>query len=691
MPDWTGIHVTYVSPIPNPRRAALETDLRSSVHCEVTAVTGITHLIDDRPRVAKYVVDGVAVLLATPLAFAVAGSARPTWAALLIATASLALLKLALYGAMHMRERSWATVTFRDMRALVQLVVLSAVLGTLALGIISSTSPALWVPWNVGVIDAFITLCLMGGARAAVRHEHERIAGGVVDPDALEPVLVVGAGQAGALAVRELLRHPEMGLAPRILLDDDPAKRGMRISDVPVVGVLADAPRAIEEHHIGQVLIAIPSDRTGATRRVVDLVKSAHPEIPCKIIPGVYEVLSGKVDVSRIRYVDIDDLLGRPPVRLDVDTILSYLKGKRVLVTGAGGSIGSELVRQICRFEPAELILFGHGENSIYSLERELDRDWPRIRYHGVIGAIQNRDRLDSVFVNYRPEVVFHAAAHKHVPLMEQNPEEAVFNNIVGSRNLVDMALKHNVSHFVSISTDKAVNPTSIMGASKRMVEHLVKDAARRAAPDQVFVAVRFGNVLGSRGSVIPIFKSQIQAGGPVTVTHPDMVRYFMTIPEAAQLVLQASGMGHNNEVFLLDMGEQVRIVDLARDLIRLSGLQPDIDIKIEYTGVRPGERLSETLLTDFEQTIATTHEKIVIAKTDGADHEALHNTIDRLQQAAMVSDHAAIRSILQAFLEGANLTKAAAPRREALTGTEVVRPAAVPARWVGSSPADAV
>src|SRR5690606_25079300 len=370
-------------------------------------------------------------------------------------------------------------------------------------------------------------------------------------------------------------------------------------------------------------------------------------------VPGIYELLSGKVDVRRIREVDIDDLLGREPVKLDTDAILDHLSGKRVMIIGAGGSIGSELVRQICRFNLADLILFGHGENSIYALERELDRDWPEIKYHGVIGAIQNGARLDYVFSRYRPDVVFHAAAHKHVPLMEENPEEAVFNNIIGSRNLINLALKPGGTPFGNISTDKAVNPTSVMGASKRMVEYLVQDAARRAGAHQTFVSVRFGNVLGSRGSVIPIFKSQIAAGGPVTVTHPDMVRYFMTIPEAAQLVLQASGNGVDGEVYILDMGEPVRIVDLARDLIRLAGLEPDVDIPIQFTGMRPGERLVEVLMTEAERTDETPHEKIFVARAEPADREALAATVDALQQAALRSDHARIRSLLEEFLEG--------------------------------------
>ena len=373
-------------------------------------------------------------------------------------------------------------------------------------------------------------------------------------------------------------------------------------------------------------------------------------------MPGIYELLSGSVDIKRMREVEIQDLLGRPPIRLDTASILGYLENKTVMITGAGGSIGSEIVRQVCRFHPKELILFGHGENSIFQLERELERDWPDVAYHSVIGAIQNGVRLDYIFNRYKPQVIFHTAAHKHVPLMELNPEEAVFNNIIGSKNLVNLALKYGVSHFVNISTDKAVNPTSVMGSSKRMVEHIVQDAARKADEHQTFVSVRFGNVLGSRGSVIPTFKKQIAAGGPVTVTHPDMVRYFMTIPEASQLVLQASAQGTNGDIYILDMGEPVKIVDLARDLIKLSGFEPETDIQIVFTGIRPGEKMYEELMTNEERGGETPHEKIFVARPQPFSSAELEEAIHDLQEAALRSDHLLIRQRLEAFIEGCTL-----------------------------------
>src|SRR5690554_229223 len=544
----------------------------------------------------KLATDVALFALATVAAFALRyDGVVPAAAPVLIALGFSLPLKILMEFVLGLPARSWSSLTFRDLGALLALSVVVAVPGTLLLVVFGQ---AAGIPRSIALLDGAFTFILMAGVRALARYRHEQAVVHMVGPDFRKRVLVIGAGEAGSLAVRELLRHPETGMKPVAFLDDDITKRGMRVSSVPILGPVSMAKEVILEEKIDEVLIAMPSKGGYSVRQVIDHVREARPNMVYKIIPGVFQVLSGKVDVRRIREVDIDDLLGRDPIRLDTDAILGYLSGMRVMITGAGGSIGSELVRQICRFNPAELILFGHGENSIYSLERELERDWPHVKYHGVIGAIQNGARLDYVFTRYRPDIVFHAAAHKHVPLMEENPEEAIFNNVIGSRNLIHLALKHGVSHFVNISTDKAVNPTSVMGATKRMVEHLVQDAARRAAPGQTFVSVRFGNVLGSRGSVIPIFKSQIQAGGPVTVTHPDVVRYFMTIPESTQLVLQAASQGKNGEAYILDMGEPVRIVDLARELIRLSGFEPDVDIPIAFTGLRPGEKLYEELMT---------------------------------------------------------------------------------------------
>ncbi len=596
----------------------------------------------------------VLVLLAAPtLAYCVRLEGSPpahAVAAIVWGTVLLVPFKAVVYTTVRPYTQSWSAITFRDLGSLVGMVALYALPATFLLAVLG---PSLGVPRTLPALDALITLFGMAGWRALARLERERGALAEVETNHRRRVLVIGAGELGTTAVRELFRHPETGMLPIGYLDDAADKQGMRVAGVPVVGRLDDIKLVVREKRVDEVLIAVPEAHGKAARRVVDLVEDAAPGLRYKIIPGMHEVLSGKVDVRRIRDVDIGDLLGRPPVELDTGAILDYLKDKRVMITGAGGSIGSELVRQICRFMPRELVLFGHGENSIHALQTELDRDWPHVRYEPIIGAIQNGDRLDYVFSRYRPDVVFHAAAHKHVPLMETNPEEAVFNNVIGSRNLISLALQYGVTHFVNISTDKAVNPSSVMGASKRVVEYLVQDAALQAAPGQMFVSVRFGNVLGSRGSVLPTFTSQIRAGGPVTVTHPDMVRYFMTIPEAAQLVLEASGRGRNGEIYILDMGEPIRIVDLARDLIRLSGLEPGVDIDIVFTGTRPGEKLSESLMTERERTTATAHEKIFVASLEPRDHGRLVEVVRDLQAAARASDHAAIRHTLETFLDG--------------------------------------
>ena len=606
-------------------------------------------------RRTRFLADAVLIVLATPLAFLLRfdGQLQEQMAApIILTTLVLGSLKLLVYGAGRLATRSWSRVSFRDVPALALPFV---ALGVVAALVLVPFGPAWAIPRSLPLIDAMLTIFMMIVSRLIVRYRFETQVGANVSGKT-KRMLVVGAGEAGAMVTRELVRHPELGMKPVAFLDDDPQKRGLRVAGVTVVGSIDDAAKVVEDFGIDEVLIAMPSGNGVGIRKVIEALKQARSGLPYKIVPGLYEVISGQVDVKRIREVRIEDLLGRPPVRLDNDAILQYLNERIVLVTGAGGSIGSELVRQICRFNPAEIILVGHGENSIYALERELERDWPHITYRSVIAAIQNGDRLDYIFSQYRPDVVFHSAAHKHVPLMELNPEEAIFNNVVGTRNLIDMGLKHGVSHFVNISTDKAVHPTSVMGASKRMVEYLVQEAAARAQPGQVFVSVRFGNVLGSRGSVIPLFKSQIEAGGPVTVTHPDMVRYFMTIPEASQLVLQASGQGRNGDVYILDMGAPVNIYELARDLIRLSGFVPDVEIPIVITGMRPGEKLFEELMTAGEQTNRTAHEKIFVANVEPVPAATLFEMVDRLQKAALVSDHATIRELLEGFIDGCTL-----------------------------------
>ncbi len=563
----------------------------------------------------------------------------------------LVALKFAAYYIFNINVHSWTKFAFHDSASIVKAIATVGALSTLVLLI---TGPIGGVPRSIGLLDALITLIFMFGIRAASRYFYETRRENRMRPEKTKNILVLGAGEAGSLVVREMTRHPEMGLNPIGFLDDSRRKIGQQIAGIAVLGNLDDLDKTIRNYNVDEIIIAMPSAEGKVIRDIINRITATGTNVNYRTIPGVYELLSGKININRIRNVEIEDLLRRPTVQLDTAAILGSLEGKTVMITGAGGSIGSELVRQICRFRPKEIVLFGHGENSIYQLERELDRNWPDIKYHSVIGALQNGVRLDYVFRKYKPQVVFHTAAHKHVPLMESNPEEAIFNNIVAGKNLVNLALKYNVSHFVNISTDKAVNPTSVMGASKRMVEYVVQDAARRASVNQVFVSVRFGNVLGSRGSVIPLFKQQIAAGGPVTVTHPEMVRFFMTIPEAAQLVLQAASQGQNGEVYILDMGEPVKIVDLARDLIKLSGLEPDVDIPIVFTGMRPGEKLYEELMTEDERLeAATSHDKIFVAKCPPYDSVELERTITQLQDAALNSNHKLIRQHLSGFVEG--------------------------------------
>lgn len=470
------------------------------------------------------------------------------------------------------------------------------------------------------------------------------------------PTLIVGAGDAGAMIAREMSQNPQMGLHALGFVDDAPAKQGVRIYGLPVLGKSADLPRLIAQFGIEQTIIAMPTASGKVLRQVMQWSEQSGAR--ARIIPGIYEILDGKVNVSQLRNIQIEDLLRREPVVTDTAGVQQLLRGKRVLVTGGGGSIGSELCRQILRCQPEHLIIFGHGENSVFEIENELNDlrakmlksgllDPSQAKISSVIGDLRHANRVNALMGEYRPHVIFHAAAHKHVPLMERNAPEAITNNVIGTQMLVNAALAHDVEKFVMISSDKAVNPTTIMGASKRIAEMVVIQAANRRVKGnkRAFCAVRFGNVLGSRGSVVLTFRKQIAAGGPVTVTHPDMERFFMTIPEAVQLVLQAGVMGQGGEIFVLDMGEPVKILDLARTLIELSGLQPGRDIDIAFTGIRPGEKLYEELFLSHESYERTRHEKIFIATNSEANIPAnLDTVVATLAAAADRNDPAAIR-----------------------------------------------
>jgi FlaA1/EpsC-like NDP-sugar epimerase len=437
-----------------------------------------------------------------------------------------------------------------------------------------------------------------------------------------ERVLIVGAGNAGIDLVEEMQRNPQLGFNPIAFVDDDPQKLHAKIRGILVVGDRYTIPNIVQSLQIQKVIIAMPTVAGKIIREIVDICQATG--IQTSTLPGIDEILNNRVRIDSIRDVRIEDLLRRDPVQTDIERVAQFLKGKSVLITGAGGSIGSELCRQICKFRPAEIMLMGHGENSVFNIQQELEQLIKILQEDGkaqqyvpristFIADIRFKERLKHAFEKFQPDVIFHAAAHKHVPLMELNSPEAITNNVLGTKNLLDMAIEYDVQNFVMISTDKAVNPTNVMGASKRVAEMLVLQAAKDSA--RPYVAVRFGNVLGSRGSVVPTFKKQIAAGGPITVTHPDICRYFMTIPEAVQLVLQAAVVGNGGEVFMLNMGQPVKIVDLAKELIRLSGYEVNKDIDIVFTGLRPGEKLFEELFIEGEEYEPTQHEKLMIVK----------------------------------------------------------------------------
>jgi FlaA1/EpsC-like NDP-sugar epimerase len=443
-------------------------------------------------------------------------------------------------------------------------------------------------------------------------------------------VLIVGAGDCGALIAKEFMTSNSF-LGNRIIgfIDDDTHKRNMQVVGLPVLGTRLNIEEITAKHQIHDIIIAMPSAKRVHITEIINICKLTGAKV--KIIPSINDFIRGRVAVKSLRNVEVEDLLGREPVITDLEGIANYVSDKVVLVTGAGGSIGSELCRQISSFKPSSLLLLGHGENSIYLIEMELRFKFPNVHLETVIADIQDRGRLDDVFRKFRPQVVFHAAAHKHVPLMERNPSEAVKNNVFGTRNVADCADKYKAERFVMISSDKAVNPSSIMGATKRIAEMYIQSI--NTISETQFVAVRFGNVLGSRGSVIPRFKEQIAAGGPVTVTHPDMVRYFMTIPEAVQLVIQAGSFAKGGEIFVLDMGKPVRILDLAQDLIRLSGYEPNVDIEIKFSGMREGEKLFEELLTDEEAVSSTQHERIYIGKPTQINRVELELQFKRIEK----------------------------------------------------------
>jgi FlaA1/EpsC-like NDP-sugar epimerase len=519
-------------------------------------------------------------------------------------------LKLASLVGLGLYRRLWRYASVSDvemlMAAAMACAVIDGVLGLALLPLLGFTSGRM--SYAVILLSACLSALALTLPRLASRVLARRDRR--LRREDARRAIIVGAGVAGGMIVRELLENPQLGLVPVAAVDDDPNKHRLRLHNVPILGPLSAICHVASKVGATDVVIAMPSAPGKAIR---DVLRSASEAgLKTRTVPGIYEILSGEKRVDALRQIQIQDLLRREPIKTNVDQVASLVESRVVLVTGAGGSIGSELCRQLARFNPARIVAVGRGENSIFELLQEFTRSFPRIRMEAVIADVRDHARMASIIAEHRPYSVFHAAAHKHVPLMEANVAEAVLNNVLGTQNVVTLCAENDVEHFVLISTDKAVRPTSIMGATKRIAEHLVHQRALER--ETGYVSVRFGNVLGSRGSVVPTFMRQIAEGGPVTVTHPDMVRFFMTIPESVQLVLQAAALGNQGEVFVLDMGEPVRVRDLAMDLIELSGLEAGVDIEVKYTGIRPGEKLFEELFFRGDNIVPTIHPKILRA-----------------------------------------------------------------------------
>jgi FlaA1/EpsC-like NDP-sugar epimerase len=570
--------------------------------------------------------------------------------------------KLTVFSTLGFYKRYWRYASIEELTYIAMLTMGATVLQTVIFDILDNilhlTSNQL--PDSLPLIDGLFSCIIIGGLRFSFRLI-ERIKQRRANFFPKERVLIVGAGSAGVAIVQEMQRNPQLGLYPVAFVDDNPEKLNHRIKGITVIGDRHKIPDIVKSLHVRKVIIAMPTVAGQVIKDIVDICNKSG--VQTSTIPGINEIINGRVPIESIRDVRIEDLLRREPVQTEIEKVREFIKGKKVLVTGAGGSIGSELCRQILKCRPGEMILVGHGENSVFNIQQELEqvaqglkneskgqRNIPKIS--ALIADIRFKSRLKFAFEKHQPDVIFHAAAHKHVPLMELNPGEAITNNVIGTKNLVDLALEYNVKNFVMISTDKAVNPTNVMGASKRVAEMIVLQAAHKSGKS--YVAVRFGNVLGSRGSVVPTFKKQIAAGGPITVTHPEICRYFMTIPEAVQLVLQGAVLGRCGEVLMLNMGEPVKIVDLAKELIRLSGYEVNKDIDIVFTGLRPGEKLYEELFIAGEKYEQTQHQKLFVVKNaSGIVPDNLLVKVDALSHAASKNDRNSILFILEQIVPG--------------------------------------
>jgi FlaA1/EpsC-like NDP-sugar epimerase len=551
-------------------------------------------------------------------------------------------IRIALFWMFGLYGWVWYYMGVREVRDIAAAV--SA--GSVALMAIAMAATRFAFPETLLVVDWLIVMALVSGERLSIRlwREHNARQASLVERQTKKRLLVVGAGDAAEIITREIGNRPSLGYQLVGYADDDSRKLGQTVHGVTVLGTTEDIPDLVSKHNVNEIIIAIPSAPGQSMRRIVDQCERAL--VKFKTLPALHEIIDGEMTFSRIREVEVEDLLRREPYRPDLNGIGSYLEGSRVLVTGAAGSIGSELCRQIATFDPAQLIMFDISENGLHELELEMNQQLPNLIMAIVVGNVRSKEKADAMMDLYHPNIVFHAAAHKHVPMMEKNPDEAVLNNILGTKVWIEAADRHGVERFVFVSTDKAVNPTSVMGATKRVAGMMVQCKSRESPTK--FVVVRFGNVLGSNGSVVPLFKKQITRGGPVTVTHPDMVRYFMTIGEAAHLIIEAGALGDGGEVFVLDMGQPVKIMDLARDMIKLSGLKEGEDIRIEFIGIRPGEKLYEEPLTQMEGTTATRHQGIFLAKMEEVDKEKLGRGIEELERLAWNRDVQAIRERLK-------------------------------------------
>jgi len=541
-------------------------------------------------------------------------------------------------------NRLWRYASIGELLAVTSTVSLGSVIAIAAAYFFSAGT--LQFSRGVFVLQWLLNVFLIGGSRLGWRLLRDYglkpgpTKGG-------KPILIVGAGDAGAMVAKELKNHYNGQINLVGFIDDDPSKKKLQILGSLVLGGREEIPDIVKQHGVQEIVLAMPSAEGKMIREVVEICHKTDAGV--KTIPGMYDLLEGNVTINQIREVQVEDLLGRAPVKVDLDSISHYLKGEVVLLTGAGGSIGSELCRQVAGFSPKKLLLLDVSENNVYDIEMELSNSFPQLDIYPIVKDVRDEQAVEQVFKLHNPKVVFHAAAHKHVPLMEVNPEEAIKNNVMGTYNVASAADKFGANKFVFVSTDKAVNPTSIMGASKRVAEMVIQHLDTVSSTN--FVAVRFGNVLGSRGSVVPLFKKQIAEGGPVTVTHEEMVRYFMTIPEAVQLVIQAGAMAKGGEIFVLDMGEPVKIMDLAESLIRLSGFEPQEDIEIVVTGIRPGEKLYEELLTDEEGVNATNHKRIFVARPHDINGKLIEERVNNLRKGITPRNKYETEGFLQTFL----------------------------------------